>query len=66
MDPNQALPFPESSSAPESPLKVIAPSQVWAQLTLGQQQYLLRTIVRIGQDLVATSPYLPKNEVTHE
>lgn len=66
MDLSQALPFPKLSSAPEPPFKVIAPAQVWAQLTPGQQQYLLRTIVRICQDLVMMSPYLPKHEVTHE
>lgn len=60
MDLSQVLPLPKLSSAPESPLKVIAPAQVWAQLTPGQQQCLLRTIVRICQDLVVGWPHLPK------
>jgi len=60
---------PSQTSSPPptvSECPVIPPSQVWVNLTQGQQQCLLQTIVLICQELVAAASPLQESEVSHD
>ncbi len=60
-------PSPATSSTltrPPALLALILPSQVWAALSPGQQQQVLKTLTLIGQDLLETKP--PIQEVRDE
>jgi len=56
MDSSQALASPPQPAAPA--LVLITPPQVWASLTLNQQNCLLQTVVRICREalLPAATP----------
>ncbi len=62
MDSSQALMSPPTSA--ERPLALIAPPEVWAKLTLNQQNCLLQTVVRICREVLLPLP-LPQ-EAGHE
>lgn len=55
---------PSTLTRPPASLTMILPSQVWAALSPGQQQQVLKTLTLIGQDLLQTKP--PTQEVKHE
>jgi hypothetical protein len=62
MDPCQGL-----TSLPkpaERPLDLITPPEVWASLTLNQQNCLLQTVVRICREALLPLPLTP--EAGHE
>ncbi len=54
MDPSQALTSP--STPAEQPLALITPPEVWASLTLNQQNGLLQTVVRICREVLLPLP----------
>ncbi len=62
MDRNQALTSPPTSA--ERPLDLITPPEVWASLTLTQQNGLLQTVVRICREVLLPPP--PTQEAGHE
>lgn len=62
MDRSQALTPPPIPA--ERPLDLITPPEVWASLTLNQQNGLLQTVVRICREVL---PPLPSpQEAGHE
>jgi hypothetical protein len=62
MDPCQGL---TSLSKPaERPLDLITPSEVWANLTLNQQNGLLQTAIQICREVLL--PLSPTQEAGHE
>ena len=62
MDLSQALSSP--SQPAERPLAPIMPPEVWASLTLNQQNCLLQTVVRICREVLLPLP--PPQEAGHE
>ena len=61
MNSSQALAAPLKPAEP--PLD-ITPPQVWASLTLNQQNYLLQTVVRICREALLPAPMM--QEAAHE
>ena len=64
MEPRQALLLP--TTPPKTPSHAILPQKVWTHLTLGQQEYLLQTIVLICQEFLTPPPHVREKGVTHE
>jgi len=62
MDSPQALPLPPQPT--ELTLSMIAPTQVWASLTLSQRNGLLQAVARICQE--ALLPASTPREANHE
>jgi hypothetical protein len=62
MDSSQALTSPPEPA--ERPLDLITPPEVWANLTLNQQNGLLQTVVRICREVLLPLPLT--QETGHE
>jgi hypothetical protein len=62
MDSSQALMSPPQPA--ERPLDLITPPEVWANLTLNQQNGLLQTVVRICREVLLPLPVT--QEAGHE
>jgi hypothetical protein len=64
MDPSQT-----SSTQPilsEPPTQLIRPSQVWTNLSRGQQHHLLQTIVLVCRERLVPAGYAQVKEVPHD
>ena len=62
MDSSQILISPSRSA--ERPLALVTPPEVWANLTLNQQNGLLQTVIQICREVLLPLP--PTQEAGHE
>jgi hypothetical protein len=64
MDPSQT---PSTQPIlPEPPAQLILPSQVWTNLSRGQQHYLLQIIVLVCRERLIPAVHAQVKEVSHE
>jgi hypothetical protein len=64
MDPSQTPSTPPI--LPEPPTQLILPSQVWTNLSRGQQHHLLQIIVLVCRERLVPAAYAQVKEVPHD